>query len=277
MLESIIKLHHLNIATLQFNRGENPKIIALHGWLDNAMSFAPLAAALPEFEILALEFPGHGHSDHFTNDLPYHFIDAVIHMMQLIDHYNWQDVIILGHSMGGGIGSLLAGIMPERIKKLIIIEGLGPLTDVEETTPEQILDYFKMSKKLLRRGQTHYPSLDAMAETRSQKGYLSFEHAKIICERGAKQTNQGWVWRHDPKLYLPSPVRLTEAQVLAIFKKITTKTCFIQANNGFHFDEQKMAARQAAIVNLTTHQVEGGHHYHMENPEAVAKINREFI
>ncbi len=276
MHESVIKLNHLNLASIQFGSAEHPRLLALHGWLDNAMSFAPLAPFLDDLGIQALEFPGHGHSDHFSSELPYHFIDAVIHMMELIDHYGWKNLILLGHSMGGGIATLLAGMMPERIKHVIIIEGLGPLTEPEATVTGQVLDYFRRHKKLRDRDLTHYPSVDAMAQTRAQKGYIRLEHAKLLSERGSKQTNRGWVWRHDPKLYLPSPIRLTENQVLACFAEIKAPTCFIYGEEGFRFDEKKMAARQAAIRNLVTHQVAGGHHCHMEYPEAVAEIIRGF-
>ena len=57
----------VELAALRFNPGAPQRVLALHGWLDNAASFAPLAAAWPDCEIVALEFAGHGRSGHLPS------------------------------------------------------------------------------------------------------------------------------------------------------------------------------------------------------------------
>src|SRR5687768_9636862 len=72
------------------------RVLALHGWLDNAMSFAPLAAVLPELEIVALDLPGHGHSAHRPSRSWYHYVDYVDDALAALDALGWDDCVLLG-------------------------------------------------------------------------------------------------------------------------------------------------------------------------------------
>ncbi|HEY9041090.1 MAG TPA: alpha/beta fold hydrolase, partial [Rheinheimera sp.] len=92
-------------------------ILCLHGWLDNAASFIPLAAKLPDLPILALEFPGHGHSSHRGADAYYYFFDWVQDLVALCRQQNWQQLTIVGHSMGGMVATALAAAFPELVER----------------------------------------------------------------------------------------------------------------------------------------------------------------
>ena len=92
---------------------------------------------------------------------------------------------------------------------------------------------------------------DSAALARSRKGYVSLEIAKILCERGLLEKNGLFYWRHDRRLLAPSPLRMTEAQILSCLENIHTKTCLIWASDGFAFDSKLMQARIKAVRNLT--------------------------
>lgn len=251
-------------------------LLMLHGWLDNSASFNPIAPFLAQYHIVAIDLPGHGHSDHLALDNPYHFIDSVTYVQRIVQALQWERFRLLGHSMGGGIATLYAGVAPETVSHLAIIEGLGPLTETAESVVTQVRDYLRKSARILSRPRHVYHTVDDAAKARAKKGFISYQEAYQLAKRGTVPTVKGVVWRHDPKLYLPSPIRLTEQQVLAFINEITAPVCFIVASDGFRYDESKMQLRRAAVKSLQEVHVNGGHHVHMEDPEAVADVLNAF-
>ena len=90
-------------------------VLAFHGWLDNAATFDNLAPLLPEFRILSLDLPGHGHSDHRPTGAAYYFIDMVMDVIEVADVLGWERFSLLGHSMGAGVATYLAGTLQDKI------------------------------------------------------------------------------------------------------------------------------------------------------------------
>ena len=109
------------IALLDNGRQGKPLIVALHGWLDNGASFLPLAPHLAECHLVCVDLPGHGHSDH--KPTPYVFVDWLDDLHQIAQAAGWQRFILIGHSLGALIASAYAGVFPEQIVRLILLEG----------------------------------------------------------------------------------------------------------------------------------------------------------
>jgi len=91
----------------------NIPIMALHGWLDNANSFDLIAPALPDFDIFALDFAGHGHSDHRPVHTPYLGILDVQDVIAVANHLRWENFSLLGHSMGAEVSAHVIGLYPD--------------------------------------------------------------------------------------------------------------------------------------------------------------------
>ena len=83
-------------------------VLCLHGWLDNANSFLPLAQAMPDLPLLALDLAGHGHSSHRSPDAHYYLLDYVSDIATLCRQQQWQQLTVVGHSMGGMVATVLA-------------------------------------------------------------------------------------------------------------------------------------------------------------------------
>ena len=102
------------------SHGKNvPRVLALHGWLDNAASFIPLAPHLHGIDLVAIDQPGHGRSAHLPPGTDYSFVGAINAILDVADALGWERFALLGHSMGGGISSLIAAACPERIERLV--------------------------------------------------------------------------------------------------------------------------------------------------------------
>lgn len=254
-----------------------PPMIALHGWLDNANSFDLLAPYLAkQFYVIALDFPGHGLSSHLPQGCYYHFMDGIFTFINIINALQLDKVHLLGHSMGACLASLIAGVIPEKILSLLLIEAIGPFSSPAQTCRKQ-LAYFA-SHDLIKNHSIvkSYPSLELAAQARAKTGHLSLEHAQILCERGVEEQEGQFFWRHDRRLLTATPLQMTEEQILSCLEAIQTKTCLIRATNGFLFDENIVQKRINAVKQLIVYSLDGGHHVHMEKPDAVTQRLVEF-
>lgn len=267
----------LTIACKIWGNPNNPPIVALHGWLDNANSFDPLAEYLQnEYYFIAVDLPGHGHSSHLPLGCHYHFTDGVFTIVEIVNALKLDKVHLLGHSMGACIGSLVAGVAPNRFLSLSLIEGLGPFSYPEETACKQLSDYLNYLTLKGTKKSKGYNKLDNASLARSAAGYVSLDIAKKLSERGVVEDQGMFFWRHDRRLLVPSPLRLTETQVLSCLQQITAKTYLLWASKGFSFDSKQMQIRIKTINNLKIEHLDGGHHVHMEQPEIVSKLLADF-
>lgn len=266
------------IAYRTWGKPENPPIVALHGWLDNANSFEPLAPYLQDnFYLIAIDFPGHGHSSHLPQGCYYHFMDGILNFMQVLDALHLKKVHLLGHSMGACLASLVAGVTPKRFLSLALIEGLGPFSHPADTACKQLTDYLDYLASKETKKAKGYPSLEKAALARAQRGYVSLDLALTLCERGLKEEKGCYFWRHDSRLLVPSPLRMTEEQILSFLTEITAKTCLIVATDGFSFDSKLMQQRVKAVKELQVMRLKGGHHIHMEEPNLLGKILTDYF
>src|SRR5690554_1954142 len=173
--------------------------LALHGWLDNCASFWPLLPYLTERPVIALDLPGHGHSDHRPVGSSYYFTEWVMDLVALIEQQQWQHVHLLGHSMGGFIAQLLAAVIPERIEKVTLIEAFGLLTFEANETPEKLRKAATERLRLAEKTAPVYPDLERIITLRAQTSALEPALVRNIVERNLESVAGGWSWRVDPR------------------------------------------------------------------------------
>lgn len=135
------------------------------------------------------------------------------------------------------------------------------------------MDYLSQKQSKKAKG---YNKFEHAALARSVKGYVSLDIAKSLCERGIQQENGLYYWRHDRRLLAPSPLQMTETQVLSCLTEIKAQTYLIWASKGFSFDSDKMKARIQAVKNIKVERLDGGHHIHMEKPEVISQLLAKF-
>ena len=265
------------MAALTRREGGRPRALCLHGWLDNAASFLPLAQCLDGCHLVALDLPGHGHSDHRHPTARYHFVDYLFDVDAALDALGWTSCHFIGHSLGAAIAAVYSAAAPERVLSLTLLDGVGPIAgDVAKSTE-------RLRRSLARSRQPpseprRYASIDQMAQARREATDLSPRAARLICERSAREEDGGFVWRSDPALNWVSPVLLTEDQVLDMLRHIEAPTLTFQASapSGW-FSPERIAARKDAIAHGRHLLVEGHHHFHMDRPEAIADTVGAFI
>jgi pimeloyl-ACP methyl ester carboxylesterase len=272
-----LEIPGLRIAAKAWGPRDGPRVLATHGWLDNANTWDRLAPELPGFRIVSIDFPGHGLSEHKSPAVPYHFLDLMAELSFVADALKWDRFSLLGHSMGAGVSSMLAGTIPERVERMILVESLGPLVEDPDEAPVRMQMAIEAEKKRRAPKKRSYASLDEAAEKIAAVTNMEEPSARILIERGMVQTEDGFEWRADNRLRIPSRVRFSERQVHAFLARITCPILLIRALDGWEFDEELMAARVAKLAEVRMAELPGRHHLHLDTPTAVADLVRPFL
>lgn len=273
-----LRTPYLRLAARAWGPTDGIPVLALHGWLDNAASFDALAPQLSDLRLVALDLTGHGHSEHRPPGAHYHFVDFVPDVIAAADALDWQRFALLGHSLGGGIVSFVAAILPERITQVAMIEGLGPPTSDPADGPANLRKTIAQMDALPRKHPTLYADLEAAIQARCEASGLSWRAASILVERSLQPVgDRGYGWRTDPRLRFVSPLYLTEPQILAYMARIEAPALLICGADGYLVKRAYMQERYARIARLSVHILPGGHHPHLEDPEPCAQLLRPFF
>lgn len=265
---------------LRGGQGGARRVLALHGWLDNAASFVPLAAQLDglDLDLALLDLPGHGHSAALPAGAEYTLPAAIHSVLDAADALGWERFTLLGHSMGAGIASLVAAAAPARVEALVAIEALGGLAEQVEHTATRLRESVAAARALHQRPLRVFPTLETAVRARMMANQLSAASARGLVERGVQTVPGGYRWRSDQRLTLPTAVRMTEAQIDALVTAIECPAQVIFATPAQPYFPEPLRSRRAALLprgRLAT--LPGVHHLHMEEPAAVAAIVRKFL
>lgn len=273
----------LALAGLANQGGSGRPIIALHGWLDNAASFKPLAGELnTDRPFYSLEMPGHGLSEHRAASSYYlveNIVDVLSFVNEICDEGSDGKFDLIGHSMGGIVAALVAASAPERVGRLMMLDSLGPYTDgVGEVLP-QLRKAVEKASRLTSSELVVYPSLE-LAERARMMGMVkvSREAAELLVERGVKEVEGGYSWSTDPRLMIPSMIRFSEKQVKELYEGLECPVCLIGGKDGYLSAYEGLENRLSYIKNLEKHLVSGGHHFHMDGDvKETARLVHEFL
>ena len=251
--------------------------LALHGWLDNAASFAMLAPELPQLELWAIDMPGHGLSDHRRPPGSYNIWDDLLDILALADELGWQRFNILAHSRGAIISVLLAATMPERIARMVLLDGIWPMPSKAADAPSLLRQYLLDQRGAASKKSSSYASVAAAVAARQRATGLGQEAATLIVERSIEAQDDGsFSWRSDPRLMLTSAFKLTQAHINAFVEAISTPTLLLLAAEGFaRYPGIDEALRQFPDIECRT--LQGGHHLHMEAAASVAPLVAGFL
>lgn len=252
-------------------------VIAIHGWRDNAATFELLAPLLPSLRLVAIDLPGHGLSSWRDADGDYYIWSYLKDILAVVDALQLTRFDLLGHSMGGAVAALLAGLLPERIGKLAMLDAAGPLATSPDEAPDQLARALEQAKLPMRRN--HYPSFEAAVAARAAKG-LQLPAATILGKRGIAQDEKGWYWTLDPRLSRANQVSMTEEQAEVFLRRIVCPALLISAPSWWaeHGKQDWFERRCTYFGTLQRATLPGGHHQHLEGYVGnVAALLRDFF
>lgn len=255
-----------------------PRVLALHGWLDNAASFVPLAPHLAHLDLVALDLPGHGLSAHLPGSADYTLSVSARAAFAFADALGWDRFRLLGHSLGGATATVMAAAQPARIERLALIESLGGLSEAEDRTAERLRDAFDAHVARPARGLRVFGDVDTAVRARMQANGLSENAARLLVVRGIRDVEGGYAWRSDPRLTRATAVRMTEGQTRDLIASIECRVHLVAADPPPpYFTADLREARTALLRNGCVSVLGGTHHLHMEAPRDLVAAFGDFL
>ncbi|WP_371185437.1 alpha/beta fold hydrolase [Thalassotalea maritima] len=274
-----VTLPHLTLSGLQLGNPVKPKVLCLHGWLDNAASFAPLFEELSAthhplldaYHFIALDWPGHGLSSHRGDDNYYHFVDYVDDLYQVLTALSDEQVSIIGHSMGGMVASLFTAAFANKVSNLILIEALGLLTEDED--PAALLQRGVLSRQAQRQKQSGiHKTIDDAVLARVRVSDLDEINARTIVRRSLEAVSGGYRWRSDPRLRTVSLMRMGIHQAIKVMHSISANVTLIRGDTGFNSIKSAVDVFATHIGHFQQHTINGGHHCHMQSVKSLVNV-----
>lgn len=258
------------------------KLFLLHGWMDVSASFQFLVDAFEcEWQVIAPDWRGFGLSDWAPGG--YWFPDYYADLDALLDHYQGDaPVNLIGHSMGGNIATTFAGLRPERIARLVTLEGLGmPRTDAE-TAPKRVRQW--MDSQHEPPTFRPYASFDPVAERlKKSNPRLPDDKAQFLARQWARETTNGVEMVSDPRHKAANPYLFRVEEALACWREVTAPTLLVTGRDSHIVKWLKdvpgqMGERKAAFRDFREAELaDCGHMMHHDQPERLARIIENFL
>ena len=258
-----------------------PKVFLLHGFLDVSATWQPVAEGLlPKFQVLCPDFRGFGHTE-WPQD-GYWFQDYVGDVDAIVDHYSASEpVLLVGHSMGAQVASLYAGLRPDRVKKLVCLDGLF-LPDMEsKLAPKRFKRWLDELKDLPQ--QKSYASFEELAaRIRKQHADLPADRAEFVARCWGREDGHGRITLcADPKHRLSGPGLYRNEESMAIWREIAAPTLFVDgALSPFAkvIPPDEAQRRRACFRDQRAVVIErGSHMLHFSAPEDTARAIADFL
>jgi len=261
-----------------------PKMVLLHGWMDVSASFQFVVDALGrDWDVYAPDWRGYGLTDWGKAD-SYWFPDYLADLDFLLEKIDSEKPVnLVGHSMGGHVAGLFAGVRPGRVAKFVNLEGFGLSATRPEQAPKRYarwLDELRVPPRL-----RPYESFAALADRlQGNNPRLSRQRAEFLARHwGQEAQGKGVTLRGDPAHKIVNPVLYRHDEVRACWQLATAQVLWVEAAESdalkrVGLDAAGHAERRASFRNLRHVTVAGsGHMLHHDQPEAVAGLLDEFL
>ncbi len=250
-------------------------LVCLHGFLEQGASWNGVAERL-ERPVLAPDQRGFGRSGHVGTGGFYHFWDYVSDLDLLLEQVSPDaPVDLLGHSMGGTVACLYAGSRPERIRRLVLVEGLGP--------PDTEASLVGRARQFLRH-KREPPQHKVMSDVEAAAHRMTRHNPKLdpavahaLAARSTRETPGGVTWAWDPRHRARFPRPFVERHFLPFVQEITAPTLVVWGADS-PFPGLDRAEHLTSAETVRIHRIDGaGHLVHHDAPEQLAEHIEAFL
>ena len=256
-----------------------PPLFITHGWLDVSATFQPLVEPLLQhWQVLMPDWRGFGYTE-WPQD-GYWFYDYVADLEAVLDHYSPDEPVLLaGHSMGAQVSALYAGLRPQRVRKLVCLDGIGLPDAPTARAPARVRKWLDQLREPLP--VKSYESFEQLAgRVRRQHPRLSEAQALFVARCWGQQDGYGRIRLcADPKHTLAGPLLYRAAEAEEIWKQITAPTLFIDAaGSETALPAEERARRRGSFADPRVVVIaDAGHMLHFDAPQETAQALAAFM
>ena len=278
-----LEIRGLKYHVRRWPRPGAPKLFFFHGWMDVSASFQFLVDAFrKDWDVYAPDWRGYGLTEWGKSDC-YWFPDYLADLDVILDYFEKENPVnLVGHSLGGNVVALYAGIRPERVAKLVNLEGFG----LPPTRPEQAPKRYRAWLDELReppRLRPYRDFIELSKKLKSSNPKLTDDRALFLAQHWGREEGGGVVLRGDPAHKVINPLLYRYEEVRACWQQVSAPVLWVEAADSDTLKRMKMdpaqqAERRAAFRNLRHVVVpEAGHMLHHDQPERVAGLIEDFL
>lgn len=274
-----LRLHYVD-----WGNEDGAALVLVHGGRDHARSWDWVARDLRnEWHVVAPDLRGHGDSS-WAIGAHYTLMESVLDLAGLIDTLGAEQVVLVGHSFGGLVSSLYAGTYPERVRKLVSIEGFPPpAAAVAERSKvpawERTRTWVEQVRKFAGRNPRRYLSIDAAADRMlEENSFLSREQARHLTVHGVSRNEDGsYSWKFDNYSRILYPQGWNPDEMNALWGRITCPTLLVRGTEGWMGNPAKDgrldAYGQARMLDVE----QAGHWVHHDQLDLFVREVRAFL
>ncbi len=265
-------------------RAGAPRMFLLHGWMDVSASFQFVVDALRgEWDVYAPDWRGYGLTQWGGSDC-YWFADYIADLDRLLEILQPDaPVNLVGHSLGGNVAAMYAGIRPQRVAKLVNLEGFGLAATRPEQAPRRYarwLDELHTPPRL----RPYKDFEELAARLRQGNPRLSGERANFLARHWGREAGaDGVLLRGDPAHKIVNPVLYRYEEVRACWQQVGAPVLWVDAADSdtlqrLGLTDAQHAQRRSAFPHLEYATVaDAGHMLHHDQPEEVARLIEAFL
>ena len=274
----------LRLSYVDWGNESAPPLLLVHGGRDHSRNWDWVADDLRgDYHVFAPDLRGHGDSQWMVGG-SYTLIDYAFDVRQLLRQMRTPPVKIIGHSLGGAISLLFAGLYPELVDKVVSIEGMGRLlASPVHRTGEEVASHLRawisgvhgLSARLPRR----YPSLGhALQRMQEVNGHLSEDQARHLTVHGVNQNEDGsYSWKFDNYVRSFAPVGLSGTELASLHGRITCPVLLVNGTESWVPNPEE-DGRIRAFRNAEAVSIEGaGHWVHHDRLDEFLTTVRRFL
>ncbi|SNS56966.1 Pimeloyl-ACP methyl ester carboxylesterase [Sphingomonas laterariae] len=274
-----LRLHHV-----EWGDPAAPPLILVHGGRDHARSWDAIASAFADrFRVIAPDLRGHGDSD-WVSDGSYEMADLVADMAALFDGLGIARASVVGHSLGGNVALRHAGTYPDRVSRLIVIEGLGPSPKVAaeiaaRPIADRMRDWIGKQHRMSAAEQRSYDSIDAAtARMMAANPRLSPDLARHLTVHGSRTGDDGRVrFKFDPAVGNMSPADISQAEKHALWAAVTCPVILAYGKDSWASNPAEDGRDRHFRDASTALFDDAGHWLHHDRRDAFIAMMQDFI
>ena len=272
-----LRLHYVD-----WGNPEKPPLLMIHGGRDHCRNWDWTAAAFQDdWHVIAPDLRGHGDSQ-WSPDGSYTMAGYIYDLAQLVHQQQLAPVTIVAHSLGGNIALRYAGIYPQAVARLAVIEGLGPSWAAERAArpiADRMDEWIREQRALAGRLPRRYASIeDAFKRMQEENPHLTAEQARHLTVHGVNQNEDGtYSWKFDNYVRAWPPYDMRLADVHALWSRIACPTLLLYGKES-RFGNPADGGRAAHFRHATVTGVDGaGHWLHHDRLDQFLEIVRQFL